>query len=618
MSFARLRLHSEPYAMSGNIGENLSRLLGAPNLDPLQTLIREALQNIADAALPEVGPEILVRLRTLTPNQRDVLREHVLSELPPNSHSRRRFAFLKKKSNPPKVLEICDFNTEGLSGPTRADLIPVEAESTNFIDFIRNVGTPRDTPHGGGTYGFGKVALFRASKCSTLVVDSLVAGGGRKSRRLIASHLGPAFPVKKGRMKQQFTGRHWWGHPVKKDNFVDPLTDTAAKRLAGALGLPHRPRGRSGTSIMMLDFDLQGDHPETVGFRIVETVLWNFWPRMMADTPSSRRFRLRVELEGESLDVPSPEEFPPLNLFCEAMRDARTGTGHDVREIRCGRPIKLLGKLATKRGLHVPRKSPAGEASLLPAVCQHIALMRPVELVVKYLEGSALPKQDVEWAGVFLASEENEVERAFADAEPPAHDDWIPAYLPKGSRRTFVNVALRELANKAYEMGAQRVEPLTQESGGPPLARLAGRLGTLLQGAIGDGAEKSRPRDGHRRAKPRVASVSNPEFVRLEHDGLGKLAIFQVEVSQDNRKSGVRLHTTATVAMDGTPSRGSEVYEFVDRPIVVGIRGTQPHLSSDGASISLNGEEGRFEILVRMPTDAAVTVQATLERTGPA
>ena len=87
--------------------------------------------------------------------------------------------------------------------------------------------------------------------------------------------------------------------------------------------------------------------------------------------------------------------------------------------------------------------------------------MRPVELVVKYLEGAALPDERLEWGGVFIASSEDDVERAFADSEPPAHDDWVPDSLSVRSAKTFVNVALRELNSHAFEMGGS---PLGQDA----------------------------------------------------------------------------------------------------------------------------------------------------------
>jgi hypothetical protein len=45
----------------------------------------------------------------------------------------------------------------------------------------------------------------------------------------------------------------------------------------------------------------------------------------------------------------------------------------------------------------------------------HIALMRPVELVVKYLEGNPLPDARLEWAGVFIAAPLDRGERNALD-----------------------------------------------------------------------------------------------------------------------------------------------------------------------------------------------------------
>lgn len=49
----------------------------------------------------------------------------------------------------------------------------------------------------------------------------------------------------------------------------------------------------------------------------------------------------------------------------------------------------------------------------------HVALMRPAELVVRYLEGRPAPDEDREWAGVFRCSDEPDIETAFANSEPP-------------------------------------------------------------------------------------------------------------------------------------------------------------------------------------------------------
>ena len=603
MTPVRLSPYSEPYGATGNIGDNFQRLLGAPSLDRLQTTIREAVQNIADAAKLGVGPEIEIRLRHLTPEQKKVLASRVICGRlqEPRSHqllsampSRRKLV----------VMEICDFRTTGLGGPTRSDRIPSDAQHTDFIDFVRNVGTARDTAHGGGTYGFGKVALYRASKCRTIVVDTLPHRSGDEGRRLIGCHVGSSFDVPEDGMRRRFTGRHWWGIPDPEDGIVDPLTGEDAGALASELGLPERGPDRSGTSVMILDFETDGDDLNDVGRRVVEGLLWNFWPRMMRDTPADKRFTCRVKVDGTSLAIPAPEDCPPLDLFSKAMRAVRTGDGNDVRPIASQRPKKRLGTLAIETGLRTPRRPLVGEDSLLPTPSRHIALMRPVELVVKYLEGHPLPDERLEWAGVFVASDEDEVERAFAESEPPAHDDWKPNSLPRGWAKRYVNVALRRLREAGSEMGLPGTGPAGGSGTGPPLGRLARRLGLALEGVGGDGARRKR-RSGGRGRRPARSRTTPARFERLESTKSGCVAVFSTEVRQGVDRDGVSLSADAAVAIEG---RGQRTSGDIPQPTVLSIRSADGRLGEDGGNLELAGSEGLFEIRVLVPGDCAVTV----------
>ncbi|MDE0102150.1 MAG: hypothetical protein OXN89_07210 [Bryobacterales bacterium] len=609
MRLARLELHSEPYGGTGNIGANFRKLLGAPSLDTLETVIREAVQNIADAAKLGRGPGVLIRIRTVTDAQMKVLRDRVLAELPQEEDSRGKIAaFLGSKA--PAVMEICDFRTTGLGGPTRADRIPIGTETTDFIDFLRNVGTPRDSPHGGGTYGFGKVALYRASRCSTILVDSLVAGGGFRSRRFIGCHVGASYGRPERGLLRRYTGRHWWGARDAPGAVAEPVFDCAAAALSKALGFPRRSGGESGTSIMILDFDLHEDDIRAVGRRAAEVLLWSFWPRMMLDAGRARKFECRVEVQGRDIELPQPEDFPQLHLFAKAMRAARSGAGSDVRTIASRRPKKELGRLAIQKGLRVPRRALVETGSLFPETCHHIALMRPVELVVKYLEGAALPDERIEWAGVFMASSDDEVERAFAEAEPPAHDDWIPNNLPKGRAKTFVNVGLRELRNHAIEMGSPPRPQPAGETAGPPLARAAGQLGKLLAGAPGSSGAGPTGGGAQGGQRPRRASATRPVLARLEGERDEPVAVFETMVRQDSRQSGTVLRATATVAVEGAAAPSAGMQDMGLEPAVVGIKGPTAELSGNGGQLAINGSEGRFEIRVRFPPDCAVTVEA--------
>jgi hypothetical protein len=319
-------------------------------------------------------------------------------------------------------------------------------------------------------------------------------------------------------------------------------------------------------------------------------------------------------VQDEELTIPSPEDFPPLDLFCKAMSAARKGVGTDVRPIACQRPIRKLGNLAIEKGLHSPRRLLVEADSLFFGTAHHIALMRPVELVVKYLKGTPLPDERFEWAGVFLVDDDDEVERAFAFAEPPAHDDWIPDTLEKGHARTFVNVALRDLdiiASQMGELGTARPEPV---SDAPPLARVAGRLGAALAGVSGDGAGTRRGQPGGGGAVGRRAKVSRPVFSRLSRSDGITLAVFTSDVTQDGARSGQFISAKAAIALDGSAAR---LDATIPMPEVLRIRAEDGSAASDGGRLDIAGAEGRFEIFVSVPGDCAVTVDAELGA-GPA
>ncbi len=613
MPLQKLTLESEPYGRSGNIGTNLRKLLGAPALDPLQTLLREAIQNSCDAAKLGAGPEILVRVRALTAEQIAVMRTIVLAELPEEDESHARLERFRD-GDEHLVLEICDFNTTGLGGPTRADRMPADTTRTDFIDFIRNIGTPRDTENGGGTYGFGKVALYAASRANTILVDTWVAEESENQRRLVGSHIGTSFSQDEGGYLRQYTGRHWWGRSEGEDDFAEPLTGPDATGLADALGFPHRDESRTGTSIMILDFEPGEEQRSVLGGRIVESLLWNFWPRMMQTVEDARRVTFTVEVDGAPVEVPRPEFFPPLDLFCKALADARRGEGQDCRSIGTERPRRFLGNLALRRGGRGRRIPLVPNESLFPHTASHIAVMRPVELVVKYFQFEQIPDGNKEWVGVFRADEDEEVERAFADAEPPAHDDWVPDNLPKGHiSKTFVTKALKEIKQAGREVTNPGASDLGGGGNGPPLARVAGIMGSALFDTNGDGAGPSRADPtGGAGARPRQAQVTKPVFRQLIASEEGRTAVFTVEVRQDLKATGKVLKALPSLALEG--GKVSEEYFVEDPPRVVSVRSADGTHAVNSDELELDGAEGVFEILISMPDDYAATVEAVLLR----
>ncbi len=624
MPLPTMNLFSEPYSPSGNVAaDGVRKLLGAPRLDLLQTLVREAVQNSCDAAKLGGGPKVLFRLRRLTPDQRAMMRDVLLADLPEHKPTTRPVRdFLAAAT--PWVLEICDFGTTGLGGPTRADKPIPEGDQSDFVDFIRNIGSKRNTDLGGGTYGYGKSALYLASSCGLIVVDSQTAHGSKPVRRLIAAQLGEAFDAGP-RRSRRFTGRHWWGRIDPSGDFVEPVEGRDAAGIARSLGFPERGPDATGTSIMILAPQfLAGNEDEVVG-ALKEALLWYFWPRMMQDVPDSRRLRVEIELDDVVQELPAPEQFSPLDLFCEAMREVRRN-GKAVQSIESIRPAAVLGRLCIvkgAKGARQPLRRPANplheggessaEPSLFPEVCRHIAVMRPVELVVRYFDdGDPLPRDDMEWAGVFVTSDDPVIEKAFADSEPPAHDDWHPDMLPaKSWERKYVNVALKRIrdAGKAVAGGSQPARG--GGVAGPSLAHVADIFGRVLGSAhLQGGAPRTSSGARVTGGEKKRYSVSRPRFERLDElDGV-PVAIFRTEVRNSGRQE-LTLKLEPALVVDG----GAAASELSGHamPRVVDVRGADGAGLGSGTSLTIGLLSGELLLAVTMPGEGAVTVKARLE-----
>lgn len=605
-----LALYSEPFARTGNIaGEGFRRLLGRPALGLLQTVIREAIQNSVDAA-PEGRPvDVKLRYRVLSGEDLDRFRRLAFSELPPavaepveieDEETRSLHGVLGGERL--GIFEICDFNTTGLGGPTRADAVS-HGEDLDFVNFLRNVGAARDTNLGGGTYGYGKTSLYALSRCSTIIADSQTTSGGQPVRRIMGCHLGNAFEDDGSGTPKRYTGRHWWGQD-DGDGGVDPLEGDDAVELACALGLPERNQGLTGTTIAIIAPHV--DDITTLPSDLVESVLWNFWPRMCASTSPNRRLGISLEIEGEDIPIPAPESFPPLDLFAQALAQARSGEGEQVH---CQRPKALLGHLAITHGMRSHRAPIVKDAdSLIPRTASHIALMRPVELVVRYLPGEAFPDDRLEWAGVFICSSDHEIERAFADAEPPAHDDWIPDMLPKGREKTFVNVALREIRQAAQTYALPKPTTTGTEQKGPSVAGTATKLGKLLGQTSSKGPGRSAsPGGGGTRKK---ISISPPRFVKLETIDDKRTAIFEAHLKNDGSKPDMFLIATPQLVIDGS------LEDATDLPPGYEISLLDLTLREDeavGNAVRIGNNGGSVVCRVTMPDDAAVGVKFTFD-----
>ncbi|MEU8650383.1 hypothetical protein [Streptomyces sp. NPDC048737] len=431
------RWYSQPYPPEGaSAAEGIRNQLGRPELDLLTILVRESAQNSWDARDPNSSRPVDYQLDmwTVSPAHAGAWRTLLQSGAPgpanfPLHETLRRSGI--------RVLAVSDRETRGLGGPTRAnDAIGPERD---FVSFVRNIGEPRDRALGGGTYGFGKGIFYLLSKPGTVLVHSRcnTPGGGRETR-LIGCTLWKSYvPTEKG-ARGRYTGRHWWGDT--SGGVVEPLIGAEADAVAQRLGLRPFASEETGTTVVVIDPNLDERTPSEAATYLAETIAWHLWPKMISTDAGLPAMRFSVTCDGVDHPVPDPRATRPLNMFVAAYEDMMSPKG---RALECRNPKKYLGRLGIVKRIMPPFAPTSAQRMLnIEDLIHHVCLMRPAELVVSYRPGPKPPSSNLGYAGVFRADET--MDDVYAKAEPPTHDAWNPHSLER-PESTFVHTTFRRI-----------------------------------------------------------------------------------------------------------------------------------------------------------------------------
>lgn len=621
----RWRHVPERVITGGLTGQGFQNLLGRPKLSPLTLLIREAAQNSWDARakhaeLPAGGVRFGLRYRRLSVAASAVFRELFREGEESDPTEKGHLAELLNNGDPVPVLEISDFGTLGLTGSVRADL-PVGDQESRFIDFFFDVGKGHADSEDGGTYGFGRSSLYLMGSARTILVDSLVDVGRGTERRLMGSRIGPSYEINNARVKARYSGRHFWG--AIQDGSVVPLLDEDADQIADLLALPPRVgKGSTGTTILIpwpLKDQLQGQ-------AIVEVILRHLWPKMVATEDGRVPMEFTVEVDNHVFPVPDPASLPNYRLMTNALVLARTRSSeHGAEAITTLRPRVTTGHLAVLIAGQVGRSAlprrPGNEEIDAPEgddskpVINQVALMRPSELVVKYLPVAGTSILERDWAGVFICSHEKDVRDAFAGAEPPAHDDWVSDRLEERRDRYIVKKTVGTLIPDAvlHRLGITLNSGEPMASDGVSLAGVSARFSEVFlagPGALpglGESSEPVPPVASSRRR--RVVGVGKPRALGLsEHSGI-RTARFVVPVSGP-MGTLVRLVAEASIHAEGVldePPTG------VVGPYVLGWGGVDDY-TGDLASLRLGEDPNEVAIDVAILGDYAIRLECRIDR----
>ena len=605
-----MQIFSEPYRATGGLAaEGVINQLGRPDIEPLEVLVREAVQNCWDAKSAST-PSITVEIgrTTLSEAQLAFCRSEILVDPPPGLPLR------DELHHGLQLLYFADFGTDGLGGPTRADEI---GRNRDFVDFVRNIGQPPDKDLGGGSFGYGKAAFYIASRARTILIDTLCRNAsGQAERRLIGCALGDNFDAR----GKPYTGRHWWGR-IEGD-VPEPLIGPEAAHAARELGLPDRLDGTFGSTIAVIaprfNIEAADGSDESMTF-VAESLAWNFWPRMIDTRGGAHRtMTFRVIDEGRTLRVPDPRTHQRLRGFVEAMDRLREEPGEESeflldRPIRALRPARYLGRAVVARGpvsvIPLPDRAVPLGARLTADALHHIALMRNAELVVRYLPGPVPAVARLGYSGLFKCAVD--VDDAFRAAEPPTHDDWVYRAIPDDRLKSFVKIALERIKAVCRDAAGYGTAALGLETGANvPLGEFADQLALLMPGSDGPGARRAAHTSSgtpKRRRAPRNPSevpVSGAQWTDGSVPGSGGFEDDRTPLavkSPSERGAATRPPQTRvngepqlTLATDGTP--------VIRYPFLLRTAGNRVRLSADVEVLSSDGGQVEREAPIGAPT----------------
>lgn len=515
-------------------GAGAKKMLGNPEVDPASLLVREMAQNSWDARIAGMVPQFEMRLRTINPAVRDILAWNVFGKgSSPNLGLSKVL-----QSQGLCAVEVLDRGTKGLGGPTRNDIDPPPGEPADYADFVLTIGAPPEDGYGGGTYGFGKTAAYLASECSTIVIWSRSRrSDGSIDERLIASAMGSRFTLE----EQRYTGRQWWGAlssaPDAQAVFrVEPAIAEDARALGEAIFERHFEGDETGTSILILQPKGHEDPDELVE-NWAKAINRNLWPKFSKEQDPARQMNIRLLRDGDVVQLGDRRTSPSLDAATRCLAALRLAQdGHQtedplvqVKEIRCGRPKRVVGHLALSKFLPDPTDDALDQDAI-------VYMRSRTELVLR--SDTPVPTADglVRWIGVFKPC--LDLDPVFASSEPPAHDQWNPRSLEDFNERRLVNAALRG----SKEEGESFRNPLPLETDAATGASSTGKVSVALAGLVG------------------AASGSSATTRRASDGGGGSgavrpkveiIAVQPLELSETDREDG-RQRTRVTLQVSGT------------------------------------------------------------------
>ena len=411
---------------------------------PVKHLAREVIQNALDAS-DDINKAVSVRIKLnkvateQIPNInefRDIV--HYCS-LGAQKEGVKAEAFFKAaeeelKKKEVSVLEISDFNTLGMRGPSE--------NGTPFYAFMKAKGqSVKDSKTAGGSYGIGKFAPYAVSKLRTVFVSSISKNSDQEiiqltqGRSILMSH-------DVGAERKQGLG--FWG--VK--NRCQPIVGNDA--VPSWLARSNSTEQKTGTKLSIMCFDEPKNWQKLLTMSVMENFFGAIHDRRLVVTIDDQ-YRLDAttieeffneknitnEFNAGELEKEDIERFNNRYNYFKALKSSISET----------RQLSTIGACDLKilLGEGLPKK---------------VCVLRNGMFISENVKGLARFSDFKEFSAVFICTSQdgNSLLRAM---EPPKHDDFEPELLQGEKARG--NKALKEIAEKVRDiLGKYAKDPASE------------------------------------------------------------------------------------------------------------------------------------------------------------
>jgi len=403
----------------------MTKLFRAGVLNDTALLAREAIQNSSDAARafasvhPGVPFQVVFRFVHLFGQEK----KEAVEALNLRRLAERRSAYQTDPLQPGNALDslddprvplsllyVEDFGTHGLYGSIHI------GKKSHLFKAMYYLGSSDKAADAGGSYGFGKSALMRASRIRSVLAHSAFEKfeGDQVRTRLVGFTWWPDLQegdiLWNGRLsfsdhQEQGGGKH----------IEAPFEGDRAVEIAASLGFQDREPGalgQLGSSFLVVDPAIDPDE------LVSEIERW-WWPAL-----EESRLDVQVILATGEVKVPRPANNPFVAQFLRALRIAtgvdsasdpnRERLASDEWRDRSGLGGRNLGSLAL-----VVHDAGEDEAPDDLENAPLVALTRGPRMVIRY---EKVGRSRIPLRGVFVASET--IDHLLRDTEPSSHDQW--------------------------------------------------------------------------------------------------------------------------------------------------------------------------------------------------